>query len=271
MSADLVSLIQAIVADMLQSHRTAELGVVTAVYSHSSGSDKNNYECDVRLRDSGLELKKVALTTQRVGAVAIPNVNDLVLVQFLNGDVHSAVITGRLYYDQTRSPEAKDRELVYISPDAAESGVRRVYLELPNANKLLIDDDKLKLELGKTTMTVEHDGKVEVKSNNQDITISDQNGNNSVEIKVQQGQVTVKGSTKVVVDAPMIDLVDGAGHPLVFGDSLLQYLNQVVSMYQSHMHPGEMALGSFPVTPAPPVPPLPPATPDLLSMKVKTN
>ncbi|HEU5098951.1 MAG TPA: hypothetical protein VFU22_08030 [Roseiflexaceae bacterium] len=41
-------------------------------------------------------------------------------------------------------------------------------------------------------------------------------------------------------------------------------------MYQTHVHPGQMA-GPIPVTPAPPVPPLPPATPTLLSMKVKTG
>ena len=77
--------------------------------------------------------------------------------------------------------------------------------------------------------------------------------------------------TKAVVEAPQIELVENSSHPLVFGDQLLQYLNQVVSMYQSHMHPGEMALGVFPVTPMPPVPPLPPPTPALLSMKVKTG
>jgi hypothetical protein len=52
---------------------------------------------------------------------------------------------------------------------------------------------------------------------------------------------------------------------------LLLYLNQLVSLYQTHIHPGELALGVFPVTPAPPVPPLPPPTPDLLSTKVKTG
>ena len=76
---------------------------------------------------------------------------------------------------------------------------------------------------------------------------------------------------KVVVEAPQIELVSSASHPLVLGDKLLQYLNQIVSTFASHIHPGELALGTFPVTPAPPVPPLPPATPDLLSLKVKTG
>ena len=74
-----------------------------------------------------------------------------------------------------------------------------------------------------------------------------------------------------MIEAPNIELVENATHPLVFGDNLLQYLNQLVQIYQSHVHPGELALGVFPVTPAPPVPPFPPATPSLLSVKVKTG
>jgi hypothetical protein len=34
------------------------------------------------------------------------------------------------------------------------------------------------------------------------------------------------------------------------------------------VHPGELALGIFPVTPAPPVAPMPPPSPSLLSIKV---
>lgn len=105
----------------------------------------------------------------------------------------------------------------------------------------------------------------------QTVTVSDKDGSNMVEIKVQEGKITVKGALKAVVEAPQIELVENAAHPVVFGDSLLQYLNQLVQLYSSHMHPGEMALGVFPVTPAPPVPPFPPATPALLSTRVKTG
>jgi hypothetical protein len=103
------------------------------------------------------------------------------------------------------------------------------------------------------------------------IAVSDKNGDNLLKIEVSQGQITVKAQTKVVVDAPQIELVDGASHPLVFGDSLLQYLNQLVSLFNSHMHPGELAAGVLPVTPMVPVPIFTPATPDLLSLKVKTG
>jgi len=105
----------------------------------------------------------------------------------------------------------------------------------------------------------------------QTVTVSDKDGSNMVEIKVQEGKITVKGALKAVVEAPQIELVENAAHPVVFGDSLLQYLNQLVQLYSSHMHPGELALGVFPVTPAPPVPPFPPALPVLLSTRVKTG
>ena len=104
----------------------------------------------------------------------------------------------------------------------------------------------------------------------QSISLSDEQGRNIISIKVQSGLVKVKGSVKVVVDAPQIELVENSTHPLVFGDQLLQYLNQVVMMYQSHMHPGQMA-ALVPVTPAPPVPPIPAPTPALISTNVKTG
>jgi hypothetical protein len=105
----------------------------------------------------------------------------------------------------------------------------------------------------------------------QTVTISDGNGSNFVVVKAQQSQVRIEAKTKVIVEAPLIDLVDGASHPLVFGDNLLTYLNQLVTLFNAHLHPGQLAAGVLPVTPAPPVAPFPPATPSLLSMKVKTG
>ena len=101
------------------------------------------------------------------------------------------------------------------------------------------------------------------------IALSDANGSNLIRFEVQQGQIKMQATTKIVIEAPLIELVQNATHPLVFGDNLLQYLNQLVSMFNAHLHPGELAVGVLPVTPAPPVPPFPPATPSLLSMKVK--
>jgi phage baseplate assembly protein gpV len=222
--SDAISLIQAIIRDQLQAFKTAELGVVTNIYSHEQSSDKNNYECDVRLRNSGLELKRLPVATLRIGVVAIPNKDDLVLVQYLHGDIHSAVITGRLYNDMDRPPEAKPHEFVYETQDKPESGIRRLCLKFPNGNSLLLDDDKLTLEMGKTTVTITHDGDVAMSSEAK-LTIQTKgdaslNVNGNLELKAKgdvklsgvnvsiqaQSNVSVEGMAGATVKAASIKL-----------------------------------------------------------------
>lgn len=102
----------------------------------------------------------------------------------------------------------------------------------------------------------------------QTITLSDGVGVNLMTIKVTQGTIVIKSAVKVQLEAPLIQHGQGGTHPAVFGDQLLTYLNQLVSMFNTHVHPGELALGFLPVTPAPPVAPFPPAMPSLISTKV---
>jgi hypothetical protein len=86
-------------------------------------------------------------------------------------------------------------------------------------------------------------------------------------VKVAEGTIEIRSAVRIVLEAPLIQHGQGASHPAVFGDQLLAYLNQLVSMFNAHIHPGELAGGFLPVTPAPPVPPFPPATPSLISTK----
>jgi hypothetical protein len=101
----------------------------------------------------------------------------------------------------------------------------------------------------------------------QKITITDALGANL--LSMQAGRTTLTSKVVITMDAPQI-LHGGQGalpHPAVLGDQLLTYLNQMVLMFNTHTHPGELAVGMLPVTPAPPLPPMPPATPTLLSLK----
>lgn len=209
---DAVALIKSIIADELKSHKTSELGVVTETYSHESAADRNNYEADIRLRDSGLELKRVPLVSQRIGAVAIPNVDDLVLVTYLNGDVNSAIVNGRLYNDVDRPPEAASHELVYVSPDAAESGVRRVHLEFPNGNVLTLDDDKVHLEMGSTKITVNNGGDVELEADgNVSVTSS---GDTTLDV---QGSLNLTAGGDVAIEGTNVELKSSANLDLKGG------------------------------------------------------
>jgi len=102
----------------------------------------------------------------------------------------------------------------------------------------------------------------------QTITISDAAGLNQVVVNALTGTVTLKGALRVTLEAPLIqEGSQAAAHPAVLGDQLLAYLGQLVTLFNTHMHPGQMA-GPVPVTPAPPVAPFTPPSPNLVSLKV---
>jgi uncharacterized protein involved in type VI secretion and phage assembly len=112
---------------------------------------------------------------------------------------------------------------------------------------------------------------VSMDDDGQTISVSDDDGSNILKIEVQPGKITIKGASKAIVEAPHIELVENSSHPVVFGDDLLQFLNQLVTSINTHMHPGQLAIGVLPVTPMIPAPPATPPTPSLLSTKVFTG
>jgi uncharacterized protein involved in type VI secretion and phage assembly len=106
--------------------------------------------------------------------------------------------------------------------------------------------------------------------NAQTMTLSDAAGVNFVEVNVASGIATVKALNKVVNSAGTLvqEGSDFAAHPGVLGDLLLAYLAQLVTLFNTHVHPGQLAVGVLPVTPSPPVAPMPAPSPSLLSNKV---
>jgi phage baseplate assembly protein gpV len=193
---DLIGIVQAVVRDELATLRVAEIGVVTDVFPHADEGDQDNYSCSVRLRDTGLELDQVPVATQRIGLSHIPNVDDLVLVSFVGGTLEGAVITARLYNDVDRPPVASPRECVYESPDDAESGVRRLSVTLPNSNTLLVDDDKVVLSMGGTTIAINNGGDVKIDSNAK--VVINSTGNTEV---TSQGDITLDATGSLSLKA----------------------------------------------------------------------
>ena len=99
------------------------------------------------------------------------------------------------------------------------------------------------------------------------LTVSDGSGQNLMTIEAAAGKITVTALTEVVLEAPLINHGQAAGQSAVLGDLLVTYLNQIVTAFNTHLHPGELALGVLPVTPMLPVAPMVPPTPSLLSTK----
>ena len=169
----IVGMIRDLVRLELQSLRLSEPGTVEAVYPHTDADDSDNYGCDVRLKNSGLLLRRVPIATGHVGTAAIPNVGDLVMLQYWYGDVNQPIVVGRLYTDDDRPPLNKPNEVIFRLPlhagddKAIRAAIRNIedddpprelLLELSPKVAVRVTDDTVKATAGKTEMTLDQPG-----------------------------------------------------------------------------------------------------------------
>ncbi|MCG8327018.1 MAG: phage baseplate assembly protein V [Chitinophagales bacterium] len=172
-----------------------------------------------------------------VGMFAVPEVGSGVWVEFEGGDPSYPIYTGGWWGDG----------------------------DVPMTEKGAPATPQVKIIRSKSGLLISFDDAAQV------LSVSDQAGTNLLTIEVMKGTIKIQGAVKAVVEAPQIDLVENSTEPVVFGNQLLSYLNQLTTMFNTHMHPGETAIGVLPVTPAPPTPQMPPPTPALISTRVKTG
>lgn len=227
----IVGTIREIIREEIRTLRIAEMGVVEAVYSHSDSGDSDNYGCDVKLKNSGMLLKRVPVVTGHIGTVAIPNIGDLVLLHFYQGDINQPIVTGRLYNDEDRPPLSKSDEVIFRLPLAApdeetikadirniraNNPPREILVEMPPKITVRIVDGTVRATAGKNEMVLDQPGgsggKVTVLAGNTKITMN-QDGDVSVEargsmelkaagdFKLQAQSVSIESQTSVNVQA----------------------------------------------------------------------
>lgn len=195
----------------LSALRLPELAVVQDIHPHADAGDDDNHACTVRLRDTDLVLARVPVMVTRKGAAAIPDVGDLVLVQFLGGEANAPVIVGSLYNDEDRPPvNAAGEAVLRLPADAADGeGVELRAGSADSSSALLALGSALRIELkdddpvvvidvggGKATLTIESDGSVTLRS---DKALAIEGGDvmvkgSAVTIEAQ-GQLKLKGAT----------------------------------------------------------------------------
>ena len=201
MTLTLFESIQEIVRDELARMRTAELATVQQQHPHASSGDTDNYACTVVLRDSGIVLGHVPVATGLIGSASIPAVGELVLVQFVNGDINHPVIVGRLYDDQDRPPQNAAGQAILELP-LAGGGIHveldgnsppKVILKVGSSIELKIQDDDPAVVVdvgGNGTLKIAKDGAVSIKTDG-DLKL-EAGGNIDIEA---QSQLTLKGAT----------------------------------------------------------------------------
>jgi hypothetical protein len=165
MSSNIVEVIRNIAQMEIKKIHTTELGIVTSVFPHASDSDKDNYECNIRLKDKGVELRKVPVATQQIGFVNILHTGDLVLVSFIGGNINSPIIVGRLYNEKDRPPTSKQEEIVYKPPYTKDTSLRRLNIVLPEGTvNVEFHDDMISVIVGKSSITATDMGEIQIKS-----------------------------------------------------------------------------------------------------------
>lgn len=188
--------IRHIVREELRALRFADLAIVQEIHPHAGAADDDNYACTVRLRDTGLVLARVPVATARKGFASIPDVGDLVLVQFIGGEANAPVITGSLYNDEDRPPANKEGEVVLTLPvDAgdgegvqmkiASASERSATLTLGGSLRIALKDDDPAVEIdvgdGSATLKIESDGTLTIASTRA--------------IKIEGGEISLKGTS----------------------------------------------------------------------------
>ena len=124
MNDSIIGIMQKVAQKEAEKIYTNELGIVTALFPHSTESDKNNYQCSVQLKnrktaDGGdFELRKVPVLTGHIGLANIPNIGDLVLVTFVNGNLNAPIITGRLYNEEDVPPISEENTMVLTQTES---------------------------------------------------------------------------------------------------------------------------------------------------------
>lgn len=191
------------------------------------------------------------------GSWFMPEVGDEVVVAFDHGEVDHPFILGFVWNGQDKPPETDVHKRLFKSVKGHsilfddDDGNEKVVIATNGGQKITLDDVAKTIEI--TTA-----GGVK-------ITLED----TSSAITIQAAQAVTVKAAQVSVESPDISLGEGAAHPSVYGDSLLEYLTELTTIFETHLHPGELAAGILPVVPAPPVPPMLPPTPALLSPVVK--
>ena len=144
---ELYDTLQKLIRQELRGRRFAEMGVVQKVYP----TDPGNYDADVVLHATELVLRHVPVLTPRKGWASLPEVGDLVLVQFMGGDLNRPVVVGTLYNGDDRPPENAENDWVLqlpSGPDDKESGVRvEIRQSSPIGFTVSLKGDKFRLDV----------------------------------------------------------------------------------------------------------------------------
>ena len=221
-----VQTIRTIARHEVEQRWTSTLALVKSVQGSSA---TKKYSCTIELRETGIVLPEVPIASGVIGAVSLPRENDLVVVLFPGGDLHGAVVVGRLYTEEVSPPTHGEGEFVVNLPGDEEStdkrlelrvktpgdGSRKLSLTLDGSVKveLAIDDESIQLKSQDTQLTLTQtgssDGKAELKAGDCKVTL-DQGGDVTIEatgtLKLKASKIELAGDASIKIAGQTVEL-----------------------------------------------------------------
>ena len=185
----------------------ASVGKVTGIHPHEAAPA--DHAVSVQLRDSGIILNRVPIAVGAMGLAAIPAVDDLVVVVFLEGDYHSPVVVGRLYHPDQEPPKHKDGQLVLRLPSGASTpdleceitgDPPAIKLTLPGEVLIEVVKEKITIGVGeiKATLDGAGGGRMELAAGSSKVTMK------------KDGDVTIKAAGKLKLEATEVEIAGQA-------------------------------------------------------------
>jgi uncharacterized protein involved in type VI secretion and phage assembly len=183
----------------------ATAGVGKVVDLFTADGPVADHAVSVEMRDSGLVLPRVPVAVGVMGFAAIPAIDDLVLVVFLDGDYNAPVVVGRLYHPDQDPPEHGRDQIVLGLPSGSndpdlrlllESAEPSILLTLPGDVKLEIKDGVVTIAVGEMHVELRGSGggRAEIAAGGAKLTLK------------QDGDVTIESPSTLALKASTIDI-----------------------------------------------------------------
>lgn len=211
MNIDAYQDIRRIIREELTGLRMPELAVVQDIHP----ANPDNYACTVRLRDTQIVLNNVPVMTMRKGFASIPDIGDLVIVQYLGGSGNAPVIMGSFYNDEDSPPEnAQGDARLRLPADAGDGSGVDVHVKSDDATSTrlavgsslditLQDDDpvvSIDVGSGQAELVIDSDGTITIKSQKAVVLES---GN---DLSLKGTAVTIEASAELKLKGAVINL-----------------------------------------------------------------
>ncbi len=198
----------------------AVAGVGRVVDTFTTEGPTPDHAVMVEMRDSGLVLPRVPVAVGAIGFAAIPAIDDLVVILFLEGDYNAPVVVGRLYHSDQDPPEhATGRIVLRLPPGAPEPKLHlevagdepSLRFEVPEDISLEVVKEKVLVQVGEMQLSLETSGggRAEIAAGGSTITLK-QDGDITISaagnLKLKGTEVEIAGSAKVKVSGAQLEL-----------------------------------------------------------------